>query len=105
MRAVSEPLGVGTTYGAQWPAQIDDGSRRVTTDESAELKRLKAGKRRTHARQCDADGRLGFLRRRAGPARPPIPQAAESILADILAKWWTVAHRRPRMLNFQGAVD
>lgn len=28
------------------PAQIDDGSRRVTTDESAELKRLKAGKRR-----------------------------------------------------------
>jgi hypothetical protein len=58
------------------PAQIDDGSRRVTTDESAELKRLKAGKRRTHARQCDADGRLGFLRRRAGPARPPIPQGS-----------------------------
>ena len=45
MRAVSELLGVGTTETVRkWvrQAEIDDGSRpRVSTEESAELKRLK----------------------------------------------------------------
>ena len=40
----------------------------ITTEESAELKRLRAGERRAEARQRNPEDGVGFLRGRARPA-------------------------------------
>ena len=69
MRAVSELLGVGTTETVRkWvrQAEIDAGSRPgVSTEESAELKRLK--RENAELKRYSADG-VGFLRVELDPA-------------------------------------
>ena len=72
MHAVAEKLGIGTTETVRkWvrQAEVDGGVRPgTTTEESDELKRLRAGERRAQAGQRDPQGGVGFLRGRARPA-------------------------------------
>lgn len=72
MRAVSELLGIGTTETVRkWvrQAEIDAGSRpEVSTEESAELKRLKRENAELKRAYRNSESCLGFLRGRTRPA-------------------------------------
>src|SRR5271156_852201 len=73
MRAVSELLGVGTTETVRkWvrQAEINDGSRPgVSTEESAELKRLK--RENAELKRANAILKTASAFFAAGPDRPP----------------------------------
>jgi transposase len=66
MTKVAQLLGVGTPETVRkWcrRAEVDAGARPgVTSEDSAELKRLKRENAELKRRQCDLEGGLGFLR-------------------------------------------
>ena len=83
--AVANQLGVGRGDARRWvvQAEIDAGGRPgMTTDEHAEIKRLKAEEPAAAGGQRDPEGGHGFLRRGARPPQPLIMAFIDDMRAE-----------------------